>query len=198
MSVLSDKVLHVPELGEEKGVFFAKRGFNLVATANLRDRGVHEMSSALKRRLNFETVHPISDRDLEVELVEKQTRALLVEAEAPATVDHDVIDLLVTTFRDLREGRTEEGAVLERPTSVMSTAEAVAVGFAAGLDASYFGEGSLGPDHVARQILGTVLKDEPQDAQKLERYFDVVVKARKGKGPHWKRYYEARKWLKRT
>ena len=28
-----------------------RKGFNVVATANIRDRGVHEMSSALKRRL---------------------------------------------------------------------------------------------------------------------------------------------------
>ena len=39
----------------------ARPGFNVIATANIRDRGVHEMSSALKRRFNFETVHPIRE-----------------------------------------------------------------------------------------------------------------------------------------
>ncbi len=77
IGLLSDKVLHVPELTAGRHACFAARGFNVLATANLRDRGVHEMSSALKRRFNFETVRPIADRRLETRLVREQTEALL-------------------------------------------------------------------------------------------------------------------------
>ncbi|MGJ3562251.1 hypothetical protein ACR6C2_45015 [Streptomyces sp. INA 01156] len=46
-----------------------------MATANLRDKGVSEMSAALKRRFNFETVGPIGDLDAETALVRGQARA---------------------------------------------------------------------------------------------------------------------------
>ena len=196
ISILSDKVLHVPELGDGEGaVLLARKGFNVIATANLRDRGVHEMSSALKRRFNFETVHPIADRDFELQLVMDQTAALLGEAEASADVGRDVVQLLVTTFNDLRTGRTAEGTVVERPSTVMSTAEAVAVAFAAALDARYFGDGTVAAEHVVRQLRGTVLKDNPDDAKKVRQYFDVVVKGRAATDAGWKRLYDARRLL---
>jgi MoxR-like ATPase len=178
ISILSDKVLHVPELGEEEGVVLAQKGFNLIATANLRDRGVHEMSSALKRRFNFETVHPIADKDFELELVTQQTQMLLGDSGATARFDADIMDLLVTTFHDLRSGRSAEGTAIEKPSTVMSTAEAVSVAFSAALDAAYFGEGRVQAPHLVRQLVGTVLKDNPDDAKKIRHYFDVVVKAR--------------------
>ena len=49
ISILSEKTLPVPELGAEVQ---ALRGFNIIATANNRDKGVNELSSALKRRFN--------------------------------------------------------------------------------------------------------------------------------------------------
>jgi len=198
VSLLSDKVMHIPELGGAEGALFAEKGFNLVATANLRDRGVHEMSSALKRRFNFETVRPLADKALELKLVLEQTEALLRDAGVQVECPPDVVDLLVTTFEDLRHGRTQEGAVVDKPSTVMSTAEAVAVGFAAGLDACYFGSGRLESEHVARQLLGTALKDNPEDAKKLRHYFDVVVKARAKQARSWQSFYAARKWLTRA
>ncbi|MDQ1423960.1 MAG: hypothetical protein QOD72_1458, partial [Acidimicrobiaceae bacterium] len=47
ITVLSEKALPVPELGIEVA---AEHGFNLIATANDRDRGVNDLSSALRRR----------------------------------------------------------------------------------------------------------------------------------------------------
>jgi hypothetical protein len=79
----------------------------------------------------------------------------------------------------------------------MSTAEAVAVGFSAGLEAYYFGDGALDGSHIARQLLGTVIKDNPEDAKKLRQYFDVVVKGRARQSRAWKAYWEARKSLDR-
>ena len=186
IGVMSDKVLHVPELTEPDDVVFAARGFNVLATANLRDRGVHEMSSALKRRFNFETVRPIRDRELERRLISEQTSGMLAQADIDTRLAPDVVDLLVTAFHDLREGRTDDGVVVEKPTAVMSSAEAVAVGYAAALDAHYFGEGRVGGAQIARQLIGTVLKDNPDDGTKLRHYFDVVVKPRAKKQRLWK------------
>jgi len=197
ISIMSDKVLHVPELKGPDAALFAEKGFNVLATANIRDRGVHEMSSALKRRFNFETVNPIADRKLEIKLVTEQTEALLREAQVPVACPPDVIDVLVSTFQDLRSGASVDGTVVERPSTVMSTAEAVAVGFSAALEAHYFGSGELKGAHIARQLLGTVLKDNPEDAKKLRQYFDVVVKAKAKKNRAWQSYWEARKWLDR-
>lgn len=196
ISILSEKILHVPELMGEEGVVLARQGFNVVATANLRDRGVHEMSSALKRRFNFETVHPIADKDFELELVMEQTERLLAASGATARVERDVLDLLVTTFHELRQGRSADGTVIERPSTVLSTAEAVSVAFSAALDAAYFGGGTLESGHLVRQLGGTVLKDNPDDAKKIRQYFDVVVKARAGKSRLWKAYWEARRHLR--
>jgi MoxR-like ATPase len=199
VSVLSDKVLHIPELQGDSNTLYAQKGFNVIATANLRDRGVHEMSSALKRRFNFETVEPIRDHKLELELVMKQVEAALQDSAISITLESNVIDLLVTTFHDLREGRTIEGTVIEKPSTVMSTAEAVAVSISAGLDACYFGDGTITGEHLVRNLVGTVLKDNPDDAKKLKYYFDVVVKNRSRKStdqsPLWEDYYKARKWL---
>jgi MoxR-like ATPase len=192
ISVLSDKLLHVPELKGEDALLFGKPGFNVIATANTRDRGVHEMSAALKRRFNFETVPPIAEKRHELELVLEQAKEMLHHAGARAEVPADVIDVLVTTFMDLRKGRTEEGTVVEKPSTAMSTAEAVSVAFAAALEASYLGDGRLRGENLARQLVGTVLKDSDEDAKKVRQYFDVVVKNRARRSEHWKSFYDGR------
>lgn len=197
ISLLSDKVLHIPELTGDEATIFAARGFNVLATANIRDRGVHEMSSALKRRFNFETVRPINDRRLETQLVKEQTEALLRQANVDVALEPDVLELLVTAFSDLRQGVSIEGTVVEKPTAVMSSAEAVAVGYAACLDAHYFSDGNVTGEHIARQLIGTVLKDNPDDGKKLRHYFDVVVKQRAQRQGQWKRVMDARRELER-
>ena len=195
VSVLSEKVLLIPELDGEERLLFAAPGFNVIATANIRDRGVHEMSSALKRRFNFETVAPIRDLKMEVELVSREAARLLEESQAPVACRPDVIELLVTTFQDLREGSTAEGIQVEKPTAVMSTAEAVAVAFSAGLDAFYYGDKTLEPTGVARHLAGTVMKDNPEDLKKLRHYFDTVVRKRAESGGLWDDYFKAKRTL---
>jgi len=196
ISVLSDKVLLVPEFDAADGVIHARPGFNVIATANTRDRGVHEMSAALRRRFNFETVSPIADSEFELELVLKQATVLLKQCEADAKLDRDAIRVLVEAFHELRSGRTKEGGVIEKPSSVMSTAEAVSVVMSAGIDAVHFGDGQVTGEHLARQLNGAALKDDQSDVKKLRHYFDVVVKARASKSPHWKAFYSARSHLK--
>ena len=192
VSVLSEKSIVVPELSGDERVLWAQRGFNVIATANLRDRGVNEMSSALKRRFNFETVPPIADKQLEIELVKRQTTQLLAESGVDTSIPDDTLELLVTTFQDLRSGRTEDGAAVDKPTTVMSTAEAVAVGYSAALDAHYFGRQKVGGEHISRQLVGTVFKDNPDDAKKLAHYMNVVAKTRVRRSRAWKAFYQSR------
>jgi len=194
VSVLSDKVLMVPELRDDtERVVLAAPGFNVIATANIRDRGVHEMSSALKRRFNFETVAPIRDLKLEVELVRRECDRLLKESAAPIDTRPDTIELLVTAFHDLREGVTAEGMQVEKPSAVMSTAEAVSVALSAGLDAFYYGDRKLTPATIARHLASAALKDNADDIKKLRHYFDTVIQKRsKDKGGPWEELYKAR------
>jgi MoxR-like ATPase len=197
ISIISEKLMMIPELAGEERVLLAQPGFNIIATANIRDRGVHEMSSALKRRFNFETVHPIGELAQEVTLVVEQCQMLLHDAQAEAKVDRDVIEVLVTAFHDLREGVTADGVQVEKPTTVMSTAEAVSVALQASLDAFYYADGKLSPEQIGRHLVGAVIKDNPDDLKKLKHYFDVVVRQRgKDRGGLWAELGKARKWLR--
>jgi MoxR-like ATPase len=197
ISIISEKLMMVPELTGDARVLLAQPGFNIIATANIRDRGVHEMSSALKRRFNFETVHPIGELAQEVLLVTEQCQMLLHEADADIKIEKDVVEVLVTAFHDLREGVTADGVQVEKPTTVMSTAEAVSVALQASLDAFYYSDGKLSPEHVGRHLVGAVIKDNPDDLKKLKHYFDVVVRQRsKDKGGPWGELAKARKYLR--
>ena len=190
VSILSEKQLMVPELGPDARVV-GRPGFNVIATANLRDRGVNEMSAALKRRFNFETVRPIADRAFEVELVTRQVDEELGDVRGQVRLDTDVVELLVTAFRDLRSGTTAEGTTIKRPETVMSTAEAVNVAIASALEARYLGDGVVTPAEVARQLVGVALKDSAEDATRLRFYVDTVVRERARRDPAWRAFQMA-------
>jgi hypothetical protein len=193
ISVMSDKVLSIPELGEQ-GFLFAKPGFNIIGTANTRDRGVNEMSSALKRRFNFETVFPINNVALECKIIEDQC-ATMLGAEAKKLIDKDIVNLIATTFHELREGQSAEGAKIDQPAAVMSTAEAVSVYYQTALTGLYYDNGKISVDNLVQNLMGAVVKENRDDVQKLKAYFNSVVKMRsKSKG--WEEFYEARKWIK--
>ncbi|VCZ18729.1 hypothetical protein BANRA_00009 [Escherichia coli] len=100
LGMLSDRVMTVPELTGEASQLYA-RGFNIIATANTRDRGVNEMSAALKRRFDFETVFRLWISP-ELELVASASARLLAHSGIPHKVPDAVLELLVRTFRDLR------------------------------------------------------------------------------------------------
>jgi MoxR-like ATPase len=197
VSILSDRRLLVPELADESGagarVEFARKGFNVIATANLRDRGVSEMSAALKRRFNFETVPPIADLASEIALVRRQAEAALARVGEPLRVDDAVLEALATAFRDLRSGRSVEGWAVEQPGTVMSTAEAVGVATALGLEAAYFGRERDPASSLPGYLLGVVLKDDPKDRGRLLAYWDGAIKRRAEGGARlWKRLLELR------
>ena len=193
LSVLSDRVMSIPELEGPGRTLYATTGFNIIATANTRDRGVNEMSAALKRRFNFETVQPIVSLTDEMALVQRETDKLLARADIPVALKPDIVELLVTTFHELRNGQTSDGKAIDTLTTAMSTAEAVSTAYAAGIHAYYYGSSEVEPAHLVQHLAGSALKDAPDDVKKLEHYFNHVVKGRR-RGA-WPAYYEARKHL---
>lgn len=196
ISVLSDKVLNVPELGEE-GLLFAKAGFNVIGTANTRDKGVNEMSSALKRRFNFETVMPIRDVALEKQIILNEVEELARENQIDMPADEDVAGILASTYHELREGVSSLGHRIDRPSAVMSTAEAVSVYYQTMMTAYYYGDGEMDMSCLVQNLVGAVQKENKDDLEKLRSYFQTVIRDKGGKeGGLWSSYYEARKYLR--
>jgi MoxR-like ATPase len=195
ISQMSERRMMIPELPGETGSVFASPGFNVIATANLRDKGVSEMSAALKRRFNFEVIAPIAEHQREVDLVRRQATALLHSTNVQVPVDEGLLDILVTAFRDLRAGRTVEGWTVEKPGSVMSTAEAVAIAASIGRQAAYFPSQKDPLSLIPGLLLGTVLKDDAQDRARLLAYWDSAVKRRAENSRNWQRLLELRKDL---
>ncbi|THV38503.1 ATP-binding protein [Glycomyces buryatensis] len=189
LSPLSDRVLAVPELEGGDNMVFAIDGFNIIATANTRDRGVNEMSAALKRRFNFETVFPIADFKTELDLVETESAAALERSGVPVPPARDVLEVLVRVFRDLRSAEGADGKM----QSVMSTAEAVSVAHAVGIKGWYLRGGEAAAGDIVDSLAGAAAKDSAEDLARLRRYLEQ--KAAKRSGPHWKDLYEARHLL---
>ena len=186
ISILSEKTLPIPELNSEVQ---AVKGFNLIATANNRDRGVNELSSALKRRFNTVVLPLPNTLEEEVEIVERRVeqigRVLELPAEAPALEE---IRRVVTVFRELRSGVTLDGKTkLKSPSATLSTAEAISV-INNGLSlAAHFGDGRLRAPDLASSVVGAVVKDPVQDRVVWQEYLETVVKERDG----WKDLYRA-------
>lgn len=196
ISVLSDKVLNVPELGDD-GFLFAKPGFNVIGTANTRDKGVNEMSSALKRRFNFETVMPVREVSLEKQIILNEVSELAKENGIDMTPDEEAAELLASTYHELREGISSYGHRIDKPSAVMSTAEAVSVYYQTMISGYYYGDSSMDMDCLVQNLVGAVSKENKDDLQKVKEYFSTVIKDKSSKeGGLWKKYYEARKWLK--
>ena len=186
ITVLSEKLLPIAELGED---IQASKGFNLIATANNRDKGVNELSSALKRRFNTVILPVPTHADEEVQIVQKRVeslgRALELPAEPPALEE---IRRVVTIFRELRTGITEDGKTkVKSPSSTLSPAEAISVVSSGMALAAHFGDGSLSADDLAAGVQGAVVKDPVQDAVVWKEYLETVVKEREG----WKDIYRA-------
>jgi MoxR-like ATPase len=191
ITVLSEKTLPIPELGT---AIQAEKGFNVIATANNRDKGVNELSSALKRRFNT-VILPVPDNaEEEVKIVQQRVaslgRALELPAQTPALEE---IRRVVTIFRELREGVTSDGKTkLKSPSGTLSPAEAISVMNSGMALAGHFGEGSLTAADLAASIQGAVVKDPVQDTVVWKEYLETVVKEREG----WKDLYRAcREWV---
>ncbi len=186
ITLLSEKTLPVPELGSEVQ---AVRGFSVIATANNRDKGVNELSAALKRRFNTVVLPVPASEAEEVAIVMKRVtemgEALQLPAEPPALKE---VRRVVQIFRELRNGRTEDGKTqVKSPSGTLSTAEAISVINSGMALAGHFGDGVLSPRDMAAGLLGAVVKDPVQDQVVWTEYLETVVKER----ADWKDLYRA-------
>ncbi|HBB31457.1 MAG TPA: ATPase [Cyanobacteria bacterium UBA8803] len=186
ITILSEKTLPIPELGEQVQ---AIKGFNLIATANDRDKGVNDLSSALKRRFNTVVLPLPKTVEEEVDIVRRRVeslgRALELPVEPPALEE---VRRVVTIFRELRNGVTEDGKTkIKSPSSTLSTAEAISVVNSGLALAAHFGDGSLGVEDLAAGLIGAVVKDPVQDKLVWKEYLETVIKERQG----WKDLYHA-------
>jgi len=186
ITVLSEKTLPIPELNSEVQ---ARKGFNIIATANDRDKGVNDLSSALKRRFNTVVLPLPTTIEEEVDIVERRVeslgRALELPVEKPALEE---IRRVVTIFRELRSGVTADGKTkLKSPSGTLSTAEAISVVSQGLALAAHFGDGRLGANDVAASVVGAIVKDPVQDLVVWKEYLETVVKEREG----WKDFFRA-------
>jgi MoxR-like ATPase len=186
ISILSEKTLPVPELDDEVQ---AVQGFNVIATANNRDKGVNDLSSALRRRFNT-LVLPLPDTlEQEVEIVRTRVASIGRALELPSEIEAlSQIERVVTIFRELRSGTTlNQRTTVKSPSATLSTAEAISVMTNGVSLAAHFGDGVIRAEDVAASITGAVIKDPVQDRIVWQEYLETVVKDR----PEWSDLYRA-------
>lgn len=190
ITILSEKAMPIPELNTE---IQAVRGFNVIATANNRDKGVNDLSSALKRRFNTVILPLPASVDDEVNIVRSRVesfeKVMQLPAEKPALEE---IKRVVTIFRELREGiSTDKKTKLKTPSGTLSTAEAISVVNNGLAMAGYFGDGVLRAPDLISGIIGAVIKDPVQDRVVWREYTETVIRKREG----WEDIYRASKDL---
>ena len=186
ITVLSEKTLPIPELDT---AIEARRGFNVIATANNRDKGVNDLSSALKRRFNVVVLPSPATLEEETGIVLKRVREIGTNLSLPPIrpADQELVSI-VTLFRELREGKTLNGKTkLKTSTGSLSTAEAISVGVSAWASAAHFGDGEMDAQSMASNLVGAVVKDPVQDTIALQEYLETVVRTRDG----WSDLYSA-------
>ncbi|RDU38313.1 ATPase [Neobacillus piezotolerans] len=187
ISILSEKSMTIPELGEEVS---AVRGFSIIGTANTRDRGVNEMSSALKRRFNILVLPAPGDIETEMDIVRKRVGELSsqfqLQSELPG---EELVEKVVTIFRELRAGMTfDRKEKLKAPSGVISTAEAISLLTNSMALSGSFGSGRITEEDVAAGLQGTIVKDEEKDRLVWKEYLENVMKKR---GSGWRKLYLA-------
>lgn len=174
ISILSEKYIAVPEL-REQNIVFARPGFNIIATANSRDRGVNELSSALKRRFNFVHIPVVTNARIEKEIILFRTADLLARQGFAIDIPPSLLDILVQTFADLREAGSAAGADDGRLESALSTAEQIGVLEDAVLHSHYFGAAQLQADVLGRSLVSTLVRRVPEDVSILNKFWHAVV-----------------------
>ncbi len=187
ISLLSEKRISIPELGLE---IPAQKGFSVIATANTRDKGVNDMSAALKRRFNIVVLPTPSDMATEMEIVRTRVAQLSsgldLNAKQP---EQDTVEKVVTIFRELRGGATLDGKQKLKATSgVLSTAEAISLLANSMALAGSFGNGIITAEDLAAALQGAVIKDEDKDKVSWVEYLENVMKKR---GSAWLPLYRA-------
>jgi MoxR-like ATPase len=188
ISIMSEKYVAIPELKDDNTVF-AQMGFNIIATANSRDRGVNDLSSALKRRFNFVHIPVVTNKKQEREIILYRTQELLQRQSFSVNVPPTLLDVLLQTFADLREVSNAAATDEARLESALSTAEQIGVLEDAILHSNYFGESRLTANLLARSLVGTLVRRLPEDMAVMNKFWNSVVAKRseENKG-EWKEF----------
>ncbi|TFG30169.1 MAG: AAA family ATPase [Promethearchaeota archaeon] len=190
ISILSEKVVPIPELGSQY-LIYGVPGFNVIATANDRDRGVNEMSAALKRRFNFIYIPVMQQKDLEKKIVVNRTNELLSNIGFKVQIPEETLDLLITVFQELRSGQSFTGGRFQPISGVMSTSEEISLLFDSAIYAKFFGDEKIEPNHIAMIFIDSVVKDDKENLPKLREYFNLVVSTRCSTSKLWESFYTA-------
>jgi len=187
ISILSEKYISIPELAAETE---AVRGFSIIATANTRDRGVNDMSAALKRRFNIIVLPTPADLDTEVDIVRRRVKEISSSYKINAQIpEEDSIYKIVTIFRELRQGITlDKSQKVKPPSGVISTAEAISLLTNGMALAASFGSGEVAEEDLAAGLQGAIVKDEDKDKTSWKEYLENVMKKR---GAEWRKLYNA-------
>jgi len=185
ISIMSEKTIAIPELGRELP---AKRGFSIIATANTRDRGVNDMSSALKRRFNIIILPAPAQLETEISIVNKRVAEIANNYRLKANLPkQEAVEKIVTIFRELRKGVTlDEKQKLKSPSGVISTAEAISLITNSMALAASFGNGTISDADLAAGLQGAIVKDEEKDRIVWKEYLENVMKKR---GASWRGLY---------
>lgn len=191
ISLLSEKRISVPELNMEVP---AKKGFSIIATANTRDKGVNEMSAALKRCFNMVVLPTPADLESEMEIVKARVEQLSTGLDLNASLpEENVVEKVCTIFRELRNGETCDKSQKVKGTSgVLSTAEAISLLCNSMALAGSFGDGKISESDLAAGLQGAIIKEEEKDAIAWKEYLENVMKKR---GSAWSGLYKACKEL---
>jgi MoxR-like ATPase len=187
ISILSEKYISIPELAAETE---AVRGFSIIATANTRDRGVNDMSAALKRRFNIIVLPTPADLETEVDIVRRRVKEISSSYKINARLpEEDSIHKIVTIFRELRQGATlDKSQKIKPPSGVISTAEAISLLTNGMALAASFGNGEVAEEDLAAGLQGAIVKDEDKDKTAWAEYLENVMKKR---GAEWRKLYNA-------
>jgi MoxR-like ATPase len=193
ISILSEKYISIPELKIDN-VAFAQPGFNVIATANSRDRGVNELSSALKRRFNFVHMPVVTNKKQEKEIILFRTKELMNRHGFEVDVPPTLLDVLLQTFADLRETSAAASSEDQRLESALSTAEQIGVLEDAILHSRYFGATNLEAGALAKSLVGTLVRRQPEDISVMNQFWHAVVEKRskENKG-EWEAFLEGGK-----
>jgi MoxR-like ATPase len=190
ISILSEKYLSIPELDDDN-IVFAKPGFSVIATANSRDRGVNDLSSALKRRFNFVRIPIVTNKKIEAEIVRFRTEELLRRHAIQLDVPPTLLDVLLQSFADLRAAAASATSDDEKLESALSTAEQIGVLEDAILHSNFFGQPELTAQTLGVSLVGSLARRSPEDLAILNKYWHGVIEPRsKADGGPWTGFLE--------
>jgi MoxR-like ATPase len=187
ITILSEKLLAVPELGTH---VHARRGFSMIGTANTRDRGVNDMSAALKRRFNIVVLPLPDDIDTEVSIVMKRVAETGSQLKLPAAPPAEAaVRRVVQIFHELRKGQTLDGKQkVKQTSSLLSTAECISLIGSSMALAGHFGSGKVDDRDIAAGVHAAILKEDTKDVAPWTEYLENIVKKR---GKEWEPLYTA-------